>query len=116
MENKFENRHSDDPNSLTTDDREVLKKKILSSTDVKNALNEVSGAKFKLLGQDSVGPTVGIEIRRSAIIACLLIHLWTGGRPTLRSYEMICFYLSGWADLDEVTTHLKKLANSKKTN
>src|SRR5207244_868309 len=32
---------------------------------------------------------------------CLLIHLWTGGRPTLRSYEMICFYLSGWADLDE---------------
>jgi uncharacterized membrane protein len=40
MENKFENRHSDDPNSLTTDDREVMKKKILSSTDVKNALNE----------------------------------------------------------------------------
>jgi len=60
---------------------------------------------------------VGIQIQAyCAIIACLLIHLWTGGRPTLRSYEMICFYLSGWADLDELTTHLEKLANSKKTN
>src|SRR5260370_35143613 len=49
-----------------------------------------------------------------AIIACLLIHLWTGGRPTLRSYEMICFYLSGWADLDELTAHLEKLVNVKK--
>jgi hypothetical protein len=49
-----------------------------------------------------------------AIIACLLIHLWTGGRPTLRSYEMVCFYLSGWADLDELTAHLEKLAAAQK--
>ena len=60
---------------------------------------------------------VGIQIQAyCAIIACLLIHLWTGGRPTLRSYEMICFYLSGWADLDELTAHLEKLVNLKKTN
>jgi len=60
---------------------------------------------------------VGIQIQAyCAIIACLLIHLWTGGRPTLRSYEMICFYLSGWADLDEVTAHLEKLVDVKKTN
>lgn len=59
----------------------------------------------------------GIQIQAyCAIIACLLIHLWTGGRPTLRSYEMICFYLSGWADLDELTAHLEKLANTKKQN
>jgi hypothetical protein len=53
---------------------------------------------------------VGIQIQAyCAIIACLLIHLWTGGQPTLRTYEMICFYLQGWADLDEVQTHLAKL-------
>jgi IS4 transposase len=64
-----------------------------------------------LLSQDPVG----IQIQAyCAIIACLLIHLWTGGRPTLRSYEMICFYLSGWADLDEMTAHLEKLADVKK--
>ena len=40
MNNEFENRKSDDPNSLTTEDREVLKKKILSSTDIKDALSE----------------------------------------------------------------------------
>jgi hypothetical protein len=58
----------------------------------------------------------GLQIQAyCAIIACLLIHLWTGGRPTLRSYEMICFYLSGWADLDELTAHLEKLAAVKKT-
>jgi Transposase DDE domain len=66
-----------------------------------------------LISQDPVG----IQIQAyCAIIACLLIHLWTGGRPTLRSYEMICFYLSGWADLDELTAHLEKLVNAKKTN
>jgi len=53
---------------------------------------------------------VGIQIQAyCAIIACLLIHLWTGGKPTLRTYEMLCFYLQGWADLDEVQAHLAKL-------
>jgi uncharacterized membrane protein YccF (DUF307 family) len=40
MKNKFENKHSDDPNSLTTDDREVMKKTSITPTDVKDALNE----------------------------------------------------------------------------
>src|SRR5437899_11149826 len=66
-----------------------------------------------LISQDPVA----IQIQAScAIIACLLIDLCTGGWPTLRSYEMICFYLSGWADLDEVTAHLEKLVDVKKTN
>jgi len=64
----------------------------------------------RLISQDPVG----IQIQAyCAIIACLLMHLWTGGRPTLRSYEMISFYLSGWADLDELTAHLEKLAAAK---
>ncbi len=53
---------------------------------------------------------VGIQIQAyCAIIACLLIHLWTGGKPTLRTFEMICLYLQGWATLEEVMSHLKKL-------
>ena len=43
---------------------------------------------------------VGIQIQAyCAIIACLLIHLWTGGKPTLRTFEMLCLYLQGWATL-----------------
>jgi hypothetical protein len=53
---------------------------------------------------------VGIQIQAYlAIIACLLIHLWTGGKPTLRTYEMVCFYLQGWADEEELMAHVKKL-------
>ncbi len=38
----------------------------------------------------------GIEIQTyCAIIACLLIALWTNKKPTLRTYEMICFYFIG---------------------
>ena len=59
-----------------------------------------------LLSQDPVG----IEIQTyCAIIACLLISLTTGCKPTLRTYEMICLYLQGWADEDELLAHLAKL-------
>ncbi len=52
----------------------------------------------------------GIEIQTyCAIIACLLISLWTGRKPTKRTYEMICYYLMGWADEDTLTTHISKL-------
>ncbi len=44
-----------------------------------------------------------------AIIACLLILIHTGGQPTKRTYEMVCFYLLGWADLEELEAHLSKL-------
>ena len=52
----------------------------------------------------------GIEIQTyCAIIACLLLALWTSGKPTLRTFEMVCLYLQGWADQDELLAHLKKL-------
>jgi hypothetical protein len=52
----------------------------------------------------------GIEIQAyCAIIACLLISLWTGRKPTLRTYEMICLYFAGWATLEEFLAHIKKL-------
>ncbi len=54
----------------------------------------------------------GIEIQTyCAIIACMLISLWTGRKPTLRTYEMVCYYLSRMADEDELLAHLAKLKN-----
>jgi hypothetical protein len=44
-----------------------------------------------------------------ALIASLVIGLWTGRRPTKRTYETICFYLSGWANEEEMAAHLEKL-------
>ena len=53
---------------------------------------------------------VGVEIQAyCAIIACLLIALWTGKKPTKRTYEMICFFFIGWADEEELQAHLDKL-------
>jgi hypothetical protein len=54
----------------------------------------------------------GIEIQTyCAIIACMLISLATGRKPTLRTYEMICYYFTGLADEDELLAHLAKLKN-----
>jgi len=46
----------------------------------------------------------------AAILACLLMALWTGRRPTLRTVEMLQFYFSGWATEEEVEAHLDRLA------
>jgi hypothetical protein len=53
----------------------------------------------------------GIEIRTyCAIIACMLISLWTGRKPTPRTYEMICYYyFTGLADEEELIAHIAKL-------
>lgn len=52
----------------------------------------------------------GIEIQTYlGIIACLLIALWTGRKPTLRTYEMICFYFMGMATKEELLAHIEKL-------
>jgi hypothetical protein len=52
----------------------------------------------------------GIEIQTyCAIIACMLISLWTGRKPTLRTYEMVCYYFTGLADEEELIAHIAKL-------
>ena len=52
----------------------------------------------------------GVELEiYAAIIACLLIALYTGRKPTLRTYEMFCWYLSGWADEEEMMAHIDHL-------
>jgi len=52
----------------------------------------------------------GIEIQTyCAVIACMLLSLWTGRKPTLRTYEKVCFYFIGLADEEELLAHLAKL-------
>lgn len=56
----------------------------------------------------------GIEIQTyCAIIACLLISLWTGRKPTLRTYEMVCYYFCGLASEEELMAHLNRLPAQK---
>jgi hypothetical protein len=52
----------------------------------------------------------GIQIQvYCALIASLLIRLWTGRKPTKRTFEMICLYFQGWATMDELMTHIEGL-------
>jgi hypothetical protein len=52
----------------------------------------------------------GIEMQvYAAIIACMLISLWTGRKPTLRTYEMICWYFTGMASEKELLAHIGRL-------
>jgi len=52
----------------------------------------------------------GIELETyAAIIACMLISLWTGHKPTLRTFEMLCWYFTGMADEEELLAHIARL-------
>ncbi len=49
----------------------------------------------------------GVEIQvYCALIACMLIVMYSGRQPTKRTFELLCFYMSGWATVDEVEKHL----------
>jgi hypothetical protein len=50
-----------------------------------------------------------------ALIASVLVSLWTGHKPTKRTYEMLCFYFSGMASLAELLAHIAKLQEPPKT-
>jgi len=46
-----------------------------------------------------------------------LILIYTGVNPNKRLYEAICFYLLGWAELEELEAIIEKqrAANQKKS-
>ena len=51
----------------------------------------------------------GVEIQAyMAIIACLLILIYTGVSPNKRLFEAICLYLQGWVELDELQAIIQK--------
>ena len=49
-----------------------------------------------------------------ALIASLLIVLWTGHKPSKRTFEMLCLYFQGWASEAELIAHLRRLNEPKK--
>jgi Transposase DDE domain len=65
-----------------------------------------------LLAQSPGGLTLQLY---AGLIASLLISLWTGRKPTKRTFEMICHYFSGWASLEELVAHIAKLHEHPKT-
>ena len=48
------------------------------------------------------------------MIACLLINLWTGGRPNKRTYEMVSYYFQGLANEEELLAHIEKQRKAAK--
>jgi hypothetical protein len=58
-------------------------------------------------------PGVSIQVY-VALIASLLITLWTKHKPTKRTFEMLCHYFLGWATEAELLAHIQKLAEQKK--
>lgn len=59
-----------------------------------------------LLANSQNGVTIQVYL---AIIASLLISLWIGRKPTVRTLEMIQFYFTGWATEEELIAHLDQL-------
>jgi hypothetical protein len=65
-------------------------------------LKQVLGCKQLLSAK-----TRGVEIQLyCALLAGLLMALATGGDLTRRNYEMVCLYMTGWADDDELVAAL----------
>ena len=56
------------------------------------------------------GVTIQVYV---ALMASLLITLWTGRKANKRTFEMIQFYLIGWASEAELQRHLDRLASAK---
>ena len=63
-----------------------------------------------LLSQSERG--IRIEIY-AALIASVLIVLWTGRKPTKRTLEMLQFHFQGWASAAEVDAHIASLKLAK---
>ncbi len=59
-----------------------------------------------LLANSRDGVTIQVYL---AIIASLLISLWIGRKPTIRTLEMLQFYFMGWATEEELMAHLEQL-------
>lgn len=64
----------------------------------------------RLISESEEGVQIQVYL---AIIASLLMGLWTDGKVTKRSYEMVCHYLSGWASEEELIDFMQKQKRSK---
>lgn len=63
----------------------------------------------RLLALSQNGMTIVVYC---ALIASLLVVLWTGKKPTKRTFELLCFYFAGWVSDEELLAHLARLAEA----
>jgi hypothetical protein len=68
-------------------------------------------ARRHLLAESPNGVTIQTYV---AIIASLLLSLWTGKKPTKRTFEMFCFFFTGMATEAELLAHINKLQDAPK--
>jgi hypothetical protein len=64
-----------------------------------------------LLSTCQNGVTIQVYL---ALIASLLIRLWTGRKPTKRTFEMLCFYFMGLASEAELQAHFDELEKKER--
>jgi hypothetical protein len=50
-----------------------------------------------------------------ALIASLLISLWSGHKVSKRTYEMLCLHMQGWASDQDLERHLESLKKKLET-
>ena len=67
----------------------------------------------RLLALSENGLTIVIYC---ALITSMLVVLWTGRKPTKRTYELLCFYFAGWVSDEELAHHLDRLALADSKN
>lgn len=51
-----------------------------------------------------------------ALIASLIVSVWTQSKPNKRTFEMLCFYFSGWATEEELQAHIEKIQQQQKND
>jgi Transposase DDE domain len=72
-------------------------------------LKQVLGLRH-LVGGSLAGVTLQVY---AALVACLLITLWAGKKATKRTFEMFCFYFTGWASDEELLRHIEGLQDTE---
>ena len=65
----------------------------------------------ELISLKTEGVAIGVYC---ALIAALLLSLAAGASVGRRGFELVCLFLQGWAEEDEVIAGLEKLARAKK--
>jgi Transposase DDE domain len=67
-------------------------------------------ARRHLLHESANGVRLQVYV---AIIASLLLTLWTGKKPSKRTFEMFCLFFAGWASEAELQAHLATLKDQR---
>ncbi len=63
-----------------------------------------------LIANNLAGVTIQVYM---ALIASLMISLWTNTKPSKRTFEMFCHYFAGWATFEELCAHVQNLHKKK---